>query len=71
MQLIDDEDYKNDALNFTFESSIRNNRPLSLVDNIIRLMLNDKQIKIDYLISFNNKDFIDVCLSRRIEFLNN
>lgn len=71
VKLIYDEDYKNDALDLSFESSLRKNRPLSLVDNIIRLMLNDDHIKIDYLISFNIKDFADVCRNNQIEFLNN
>ncbi len=70
VKLINDEEYKNDALNLSLEYSLRKDRPLSLVDNIIRLMLDDDHIKIDYLISFNIKDFVDICQNKRIEILN-
>jgi hypothetical protein len=45
------------------------NRPLSLVDTVIREMLSDESLKIDYLITFNIKDFIDVCSRRNITIL--
>jgi predicted nucleic acid-binding protein len=66
--IIDDAQIKNKALQITFthESKKRN---LSLVDNIIRLILDDIDYKIDYLITFNKKDFIDVCQKRNIEIL--
>jgi len=67
--LIDDKDYKNEALELTMNSSIRMNKPYSLVDVIIRLMLSDKNLKIDYLISFNPNDFFDVCSNKNIEIL--
>jgi predicted nucleic acid-binding protein len=68
-KLIDDSSYKSDALKLVFESSLLLKRPLSLVDLIIRLMLSDEKLDINYLISFNPKDFIDVCLKRRIQIL--
>lgn len=40
---------------------------ISLVDWIIRLILQDSQYRIDYFVSFNDKDFIDICLNRKIE----
>ena len=66
--IIDDAQIKNDALQITFtdESKKRN---LSLVDNIIRLILDDVNYKIDGLVTFNKKDFIDVCQKRNIEIL--
>jgi len=68
--LINDADYKESALNLTFESTILENRPISLVDTIIRIMLDDNNLKIDYLLSFNPGDFFDICQKRRIEFFN-
>jgi len=68
--LIDDSDYKESALNLTFESTLLQNRPISLVDTIIRIMLDDTNLKIDYLLSFNIGDFFDICQRRRIEFIN-
>ena len=67
--LIEDNLYKSEALDLTFNSSIYLNKPYSLVDMVIRLMLEDENLKINYLISFNPKDFIDICSKRRIEIL--
>ena len=67
--LIDDSDYKDKALQLTFDSSLRLNKPYSLVDMILRLMLEDPKLKVDYLISFNPEDFFDVCGKHNIEIL--
>lgn len=69
IQVVDDLSYKESALSLSFESTLRRNRPLSLVDMVIRLMLDDVNIKIDYLISFNTGDFIDICHKNRIELI--
>ena len=66
--LVHDEKYKMSALDKTFESSL-NRRPLSLVDMIIRHMLDDVDLHIDGLISFNPGDFIDVCYRKGIELI--
>lgn len=70
VQFIEDSDYKESALALTFDSVFIKNRPLSLVDIIIRLMLDDVNLKIDYLISFNTRDFIDLCHRKRIGLIN-
>jgi len=67
--LLDDSDYKIDALELTMDSSIRMNKPYSLVDMVLRLMLLDKRLKINYLISFNPNDFFDICIKNNIEIL--
>ena len=68
--IIDDKDYKEAALELTFNNALSLNRPMSLVDTVIRLMLADNNLKIDYLISFNLGDFIDICNNMNIEMLN-
>jgi predicted nucleic acid-binding protein len=70
VSLIDDESLKDDALRITFEENSKK-RELSLVDNVIRLMLEDKNYKIDSLITFNEEDFFDICQKRDIEILYN
>lgn len=52
-------------MKLTFEKG--NNK--SLVDNIIRLMLDDDTLRIDGLITFNARDFYDVCAIRNIELI--
>lgn len=68
--LISDSKYRKMALDLVFE---RNNKyddySHSLVDAVLREMLKDVDIQIDYLISFNEKDFIDVCVKRNIQIL--
>jgi predicted nucleic acid-binding protein len=66
--IVDDKQIKNDALQITFTDKSKK-RNLSLVDNIIRLLLEDINYKVDCLVTFNKKDFIDVCLERNIEIL--
>ena len=67
--LLEDALYRDAALDLTMDSSINRSRPLSLVDCVLRLMLDDVNTKIYYLITFNPGDFADVCRRRRIELL--
>lgn len=64
---IDDSPYREEALNLTFSSSLRASRPLSMVDCLIRLILDDANVAVNYFATFNNRDFFDVCSKRRIE----
>ena len=64
--LLDDSSYKNSALKNTFAYSFKS-KNISLVDMIIRLIILDQNI--NYLLTFNKKDFIDICLKRRVSIL--
>jgi len=66
---IDDDIYKNEALDLSIESSLRKERPLSMVDCLLRLIIDDPNVKIDYLLTFNQPDFIDACRKNRVEIL--
>lgn len=44
-------------------------RGMSLVDIVIRAMIEDVNIRIDALITFNKPDFLAACLSRQVEIL--
>ena len=61
-----DDRYRDSALDLTLSEPRRN---ISLVDNIIRLMLDDKDISAKGLVTFNVGDFQDVCLKNNIEIL--
>jgi predicted nucleic acid-binding protein len=63
-----DEMYRDRALNSVLVIG-RGWRPISLVDMVIRLILADPNIKIDAMITFNQDDFTDVCLTRNIEII--
>ena len=64
---LDDSSYREEALDLAFSSALRNFRPLSMVDCTIRLMLEDVNVRVDYLATFNERDFADVCHKRHIE----
>ena len=63
-RFINDETYRREAFQLTFEGYAR--RPLSLVDHVIRRMIADKNLRIDCLLTFDKKDFSDVCLENRV-----
>jgi hypothetical protein len=64
--LVPDEPYKKKALSSVLSNTTR---PLSLVDMTIRLMLDDINLNINALITFNVGDFIDICANKRIELI--
>jgi predicted nucleic acid-binding protein len=60
---IDDTKYKELALEESMSKSVEKGN-ISLVDGIIRQMLSDLDIKIEYFVTFNHKDFIDILKKR-------
>ena len=67
--LIDDADYRGLALQATIRESHAQVRTISLVDMVIRFVIDDPNIRIAALLTFNERDFADVCLKRRVELL--
>ena len=69
--LVPDNEYREQALSDTFFYSLKRKRlrPMALVDMSIRLMLEDVNLNINALITFNVGDFIDICHSKRIELI--
>lgn len=66
---LEDAPYRQAAFDLCLKSSLTRSRALSLVDCAIRLILEDASMKIDYLITFNPRDFADVCRVRGIELV--
>jgi predicted nucleic acid-binding protein len=64
---IDDTDYCKAANSLTVESSARTKRGLSMVDMLCRILLDDPNVDIKYLLTPNKKDFHDVCARNRVE----
>jgi predicted nucleic acid-binding protein len=65
--LVPDDRYRKSALKETFFKNEK--RPMSFVDMTIRFMLEDINLNLNALITFNKKDFIDLCYSKRIELI--
>ncbi|HEX4112273.1 MAG TPA: hypothetical protein VH020_07025 [Stellaceae bacterium] len=67
---LDDIPYRDAALSLCFASALHvRPRPISLVDCVIRLILDSTDVKIDGLLTFNSGDFFDICKKRRIELI--
>ncbi len=64
---ISDKDYRDVSISECLYDKNNIERDLSLVDTIIRNMIKSKNIRKDALISFNEKDFKDVCNQNGIE----
>jgi hypothetical protein len=70
---IDDAQYRDNALIDLLSCSIRNVRYelYSLVDCVVNEIIKDMSIRIDYMITFNDKDFYLACERRGIEIIKN
>ena len=64
---LDDSQYRDDAYEQTVRTARR--RPMSLVDMVMRLMLEDVNVRVNGLLTFNQKDFHDLCRKRDLEML--
>lgn len=67
VERLDDLPYRDAALEQTLRTARR--RPMSLVDMVMRLMLEDINVRVTGLLTFNRKDFHDVCRARGLEML--
>ncbi len=66
---LDDQEYCERAFSLALDSSLYRGRPISMVDTLCRLLLQDGEFKIDYLFTTNPRDFADVCRERRINMV--
>jgi len=64
--LLHDEAYRERALASVLEPG-RGGMQVSLVDAVIREMLRDLSIRLDVMVTFNERDFLDLCVARNIE----
>ena len=63
---VSDKNYRDVSLTECMNDRQNIERHLSLVDTIIRNMIKSKNIRKDALISFNAKDFRDVCTQNKV-----
>lgn len=61
---IDDSKYKELALEDSFNKSVNKGWSISLVDSVIRQILSDIDVRIEYFLTFNHRDFIDILRKR-------
>ncbi len=67
--IVPDEKYREIAYKKTIDEARIGKRSISLCDMTIRLMLQEVDLKIRALLTFNHRDFADVCRSSKVEML--
>ena len=67
--LFDDAKYKTAALTEVFQLNRTSGFTYSLTDSVIREILKDIDVKVNFLLTFNNSDFEDICQHRQIEII--
>lgn len=68
-RFLDDTRYRDAAFRLSIESSLIKSRFLSMVDCTMRLILEDPDVRTDVILTFNDKDFVDVCRKKQIELI--
>jgi predicted nucleic acid-binding protein len=66
---VDDSPYREEAFVETLREAAPGDRPIGLVDVVIRLMLSDGNLRVNYLLTYNVPDFADICRRRMIQIL--
>jgi hypothetical protein len=69
VSFLDDREYRDEAYSLTVDYSTRLRRPISMVDMLCRLVIADPRVRVNYLLTTNAADFVDVCKSRGVELL--
>lgn len=66
---VDDSPYRMHALEECMVEPTKTHgyRSMSLVDRVLRLMLSDPSHRFSGLLTFNERDFVDICRKRNIE----
>lgn len=67
--MVDDTLYREGALKEVFSDRLNKTKCLSLADIVIRKMMEDVSLRINFLATFNQPDFEDVCRKRMVEIL--
>lgn len=67
--LIQDDQYKAQTLALSVDFVLLKNRAISLVDMVIRQMIDDVNLRSDAVISFNSVDFVDICRKKSKIFI--
>ena len=66
---LSDDQYREAALEASLEMALIRARNIALVDMVIRLILEDTNVRKHGLLTFNPADFTDVCWQHQIEML--
>ena len=69
VEFIDDHEYRQEAYSLAVRYATQMKRPISMADMLCRLLIADANVRVDYLLTTNPRDFADVCRSNGVELL--
>ena len=67
--LLEDSPYRLDAYEDVLERAKAQRHAMSLVDAVLCAILADPKVRIDAMLTFNSRDFGDICRERKVELL--
>ena len=67
-RLIDDSPYRDHAYGQVVNLS-RRNEPVSLVDSVLQAVIEDINVPVAAMLTFNRRDFVAVCAQNSVELL--
>lgn len=70
VKLFPDDKYREIALSKVFDYNRNLGFSFSLVDSILREILKDTNVRVDYLVTYNERDFSDICADMQIGIIN-
>ena len=68
-EFLDDNPYRLAAYSYTIGQAKTRHHALSLVDSVLCAILDDVNVRIDAMLTFNHRDFADVCRTQNVELL--
>ena len=68
-EFLDDHRYRNEAYNSALALAKTRRNTMSLVDSILYAIIDDINVRIDAMLTFNSRDFSHVCRINRVELL--
>ncbi len=68
-ELLDDTNYRREALANAYRSAVSRIMAVSLVDAILFEILNDINVRIHGMLTFNHRDFAGVCRTNGVEII--
>ncbi|UXE67434.1 MAG: hypothetical protein KA713_02170 [Chryseotalea sp. WA131a] len=69
IKLFDDSRYRDNAFDQLLFLNRQTGFTHSLTDGVLREILMDINVNVGYLVTYNNRDFIDICTQRQIEII--
>ena len=68
-EFLDDNPYRFEVYRDTIEQAKTRRHAMSLVNSVLYAILNDINVRIDAMLTFNSRDFAEICRIQKVELL--